>query len=134
MILSSAAAIYTALLSLPKFSSAEDPRLYDRQPLLTFEHNYHDAFNQIDNERRRQRNLIDVTDLEDGDGNLDDICTAEIPAESPLDLRITKAHAARGYDVVRISVITYSEDPPIFVNDNNTSLEWDYSGAFRYRW
>ena len=196
MILSSAVVVYTALLSLSNFASAEDPRLYDRPALLNFEHNYHDAFKTIDNERRRQRNLIDL-DLEDGDGNVADICTAEIPAESPLDLRITKAHAgkstlvlfyqlnssvqyevsviwllhlnlvclclivfahhictnrsndhlsfiiincdnahlpAHGYDSVRISVITYSEQPPTFVNDKNTSLEWDYSGAFRYRW
>ena len=130
MILSSAAATYTSLLYLPIYVSA-DPRLYDRPALLTFEHNYHDAFRTIDNERRRQRNLID---LEDGDGNLDDICTVEIPAESPLDLRVTKAHAANGYDTVRISVITYSEEPPTFVDDDNTTLEWDYSGAFRYRW
>ena len=136
MILSSAAVVYTALLSLPTYYvSADDPRLYDRPALLNFEHNYHDAFMTIDNERRRQRrNLIDVEDLDDGDGNVADICTAEIPAESPLDLRITKAHASHGYDAVRISVITYSEQPPTFVNDNNTSLEWDYSGAFRYRW
>jgi len=135
MILSSAAVVYTAaLVFLPTYVSADDPRLYDRPALLNFEHNYHDAFKSIDDERRRQRNLIDVENLEDGDGNLDDICTAEIPAESPLDLRITKAHAKHGYDVVRISVISYSEQPPIFVNDNNTSLEWDYSGAFRYRW
>ena len=132
MILSSAAAIYTSLLYLPIYVSADDPRLYDRPPLLNFEHNYHDAFTTIDNERRRS--LIDVMDLEDGDDNLDDICTAEIPAESPLDLRVTKAHAKHGYDTVRISVITYSEEPPTFVNDDNTTLEWDYSGAFRYRW
>ena len=111
-------------------SAKADPRLKDRPPLLTFEPNYHAAFESIDNGRRL--NLSDVVDEINNDN-----CTALIPPQSPIDLRITKAHASRGYDVVRISVITYSASPPTFVSNpagNGTSLDWDYSGKFKYRW
>lgn len=111
-------------------SAKADPRLKDRPPLLTFEPNYHAAFESIDNGRRL--NLSDVVDEINNDN-----CTALIPPQSPIDLRITKAHASRGYDFVRISVITYSASPPTFVSNpvgNGTSLDWDYSGKFKYRW
>jgi hypothetical protein len=84
-------------------SAIADPRLKDRPPLLTFEPNYHAAFESIDNGRRL--NLSDVVDEMNNDNCTED---ALIPPQSPIDLRITKAHASRGYDVVRISVITYS--------------------------
>ena len=128
--LASLKAASSALLFGLLRSAKADPRLKDRPPLLTFEPNYHAAFESIDNERRL--NLTDVA----GEINNDN-CTALIPPESPIDLRITKAHASRGYDVVRISVITYSASPPTFVSNpfgNGTLLDWDYSGKFKYRW
>jgi len=60
---------------------------------------------------------------------------------------VTKAHAHHGYDAVRISVVITSAVAPIFVrrsildadgssvnNNEGETLEWDYSGAFKYRW
>lgn len=126
-----ASPLLAASLLLPSLRSAiADPRLNERPPLLTFERNYHAAFESIDNARR-----LSLTDI--GDKIENHNCTAQIPPESPIDLRITKAHASRGYDAVRISVITYSATPPTFESNplgNGTSLEWDYSGKFKYRW
>jgi hypothetical protein len=109
-----------------------DPRLKDRPPLLHFESNYHDAFATADQQRRRASVI-----------NGHDLCSSAIePPVSPLDLRITKANAKHGYNVMRVSVITYSMEPPAFVSgslggnatDEDESLSWDYSGAFKYRW
>lgn len=126
-----ASPLLAASLLLPSLRSAiADPRLNDRPPLLTFEPNYHAAFESIDNERRLR--LVDI-----GGKIKNHNCTAQIPPESPIDLRITKAHASRGYDAVRISVITHSAAPPTFVSDplgNGTVLDWEYSGKFKYRW
>ena len=107
-----------------------DPRLNDRPPLLTFEHNYHDAFAAIDKQRRRDQE-IDIN-----------LCSASaIDPISPVDLRVSKAQANHGYNVVRISGITYSVDAPKFVRlgidgseGAEEDLNWDYSGPFKYRW
>ena len=119
---------------LPALTHA-DPRLKDRPPILHFEANYHGAFAASDDQRRR-RNLVEIGDI--------DTCSAEInPPVSPIDLRVTKAHAQHGYDMVRISVITYSKDPPTFTRgpidveggaSTSEDLTFDYSGKFQYRW
>ena len=118
------------ILPLVARSVTADPRVSERPPLLTFEHNYHDAFAAMDKQRRRDQE-IDVN-----------LCDASaIDPVSPLDLRVTKAHANHGYNVVRISVITYSVDAPKFVRlgidgseGAEEDLNWDYSGPFKYRW
>ena len=60
-----------------------------------------------------------------------------IQPESPVDLRVSKAHASHGYDTVRISIVSYNATAPMLtrVSDSeDTAVAWDHSAPFQYRW
>lgn len=108
-----------------------DPRLVERPPLGHFEHDYHTSFQEADEQRRRKAQASN------------DKCSSAIdPPVSPIDLRVSKAHASHGYDAVRISIVSTSLDPPAFVRRpmadssavEDEVLSWDTSAPFKYRW
>lgn len=125
-------------LTLSAGAVLADPRLVERPPLGHFEHDYHASFREADEHRRRKAQASN------------DECSSAIdPPVSPIDLRVSKAHASHGYDAVRISIVSTSLDPPTFVRrplptmvdvveDGNTMddevLSWDTSAPFQYRW
>ena len=117
-----------------------DPRLVERPPLGHFEPNYHDYFQAADAQQRRRK----AQTTSDG-------CSSAVdPPGSPIDLRVSKAHASHGYDAVRISVVGTSPDPPAFVRRpldtpaggtvegdgiaEDEVLTWAYSAPLQYRW
>lgn len=66
----------------------------------------------------------------------DDYCSSAIEPESPIDLRVSKAHASHGYDTVRISIVSYTVTAPMLtrLKDPEEELIWDHSAPFQYRW
>ena len=114
-----------------------DPRPH-RPPLGHFEHDYHASFQEADEQRRRKAQAA-------SDNASNDKCSSAIdPPVSPIDLRVSKAHASHGYDAVRISIVGTSLDPPTFVRRpmagtansavEDEMLSWDTSAPFQYRW
>ena len=97
-------------------TSDADPRYLERAPLGHFEVDYHSAFRMT---------------------RADDYCSsAQIEPESPIDLRVSKAHASHGYDTVRISIVSYTATAPTLtrLKDPEEELSWDHSAPFQYRW
>mmetsp|Transcript_57268 Transcript_57268/g.153033 ORF Transcript_57268/g.153033 Transcript_57268/m.153033 type:complete len:315 (+) Transcript_57268:29-973(+) len=69
-------------------------------------------------------------------GFCDVVASSSGPTASPLNLRISKALGSRGYNYVRVSVISHAhvKDVLLSTTDDASAVSWSYQSQFKQRW